>query len=34
MPEVTELSTHPVTIKTALPGPLAQAEIARQKPHM
>lgn len=34
MPEVTELSTHPVLIKTAMPGPLAQAEIARQKPHM
>ena len=34
MPEVTDLSTHPVLLKTALPGPLAQAEIARQKPHM
>jgi 4-aminobutyrate aminotransferase len=34
MLEVTDLSTHPVLLKTALPGPLAQAEIARQKPHM
>lgn len=34
MPEVTDLSTHPVLLKTTLPGPLAQAEIARHKPHM
>ncbi|MBS2038612.1 aminotransferase class III-fold pyridoxal phosphate-dependent enzyme [bacterium] len=34
MPEVTDLSTHPVLIRTAMPGPLAKAEIARQQPHM
>ena len=34
MSQVTDLATHPVLLKTALPGPLALAEIARQKPHM
>jgi len=34
MPEVTDLAHHPIQLKTPLPGPLAQAEIARQKPFM
>jgi 4-aminobutyrate aminotransferase len=31
---VTDLANHPIHLVTPLPGPLAQAEIARQKPHM